>query len=168
MSRMLFEAVPVTTELDMRLRRLESRIAQTEAMLRERATPAPVAPAPAPVAPAPIAPAPVAPAPVPVAPAPDRRWAEIGSRLEALALKLKLHYEQAGGERAPHALDELGDRVQDAFTAAGNAIHDEAVRSDIREVGAMVGEALADAMTTAGEDMRVALRRAEARKGGTP
>jgi hypothetical protein len=104
---------------------------------------------------------------VPVAPAPDRRWAEIGSRLEALALKLKLHYEQAGGERA-NALEEVGDRVQDAFTAAGNAIHDDAVRSDVREVGAMVAEALTEAMTAVGEDVREALRRAEARKGETP
>jgi hypothetical protein len=168
MSRVLYEAVPVTTELDVRLRRMESRIAQMEAAMRERATAAapPVARIPAPVAQVP-APAPVARVPVeaPVAPPPDRRWAEIGSRLEALALKLKLHYEQAGGERA-HALDEVGDRVRDAFTAAGNAIHDEAVRSDVRDVGAMVADALADAMTTVGEDMREALRRTET-KGGT-
>jgi hypothetical protein len=153
MSRTLYEAVPVATELDQRLRRLESRVGTVEAALA--APPAAVPPA--------------TPAPVPVVPGrPDPPWAEIGSRLEALALKLKLHYEQAGGERAPHALDELRDRVQDAFAAAGNAFHDDAVRSDVREVGVMVGEAVADALTTVGDDMREAVRRTEAGKGGTP
>ena len=39
MGRVLYEAVPATTELDLRLRRLESRIAKLEALLRERADP---------------------------------------------------------------------------------------------------------------------------------
>jgi hypothetical protein len=144
MSRTLYEAVPVATELDARLRRLENRIGQVEAALRAPAVPA-----------------------VPAVPASDRRWAEIGSRLEALALKLKLHYEQAG-DGAPHAMDELRDRVQDAFTAAGTAIHDEAVRSDVHAVGLMVGEAVADALTTVSDDVREALHRTEAMKGETP
>jgi hypothetical protein len=77
----------------------------------------------------------------------DRRWAEIGSRLEALALKLKLHYEQAGGDGSPHAFDALRALVEDAFTATGNAVNDDAVRADVREVGVMVAEAMADALT---------------------
>lgn len=158
MGRTLYEAVPVTTELDLRLRRLESRIGQIEASL-----PAPPA-SPGPTALGPAAPVLAAPPPG----RPDPRWAEIGSRLEALALKLKLHYEQVGGGRPPHALDELRDRVQDAFAAAGNAFHDDAVRSDVREVGLMVGEAVSDALTTVGEDMREALQRPETKKGGTP
>lgn len=155
MSRMLYEAVPVTTELDMRLRRIEGRIGRIETALRE---PVPPAEPPPPEPP---------PASKQASPA-DRRWAEIGSRLEALALKLKLHLEQAGSERSPNTLDELRVRVQDAFTATGNAIHDDAVRADVREVGVMVGEAVADALSSVGDDMREALHRVDARKGGTP
>lgn len=145
MSRTLYEATPVTTELDMRLRRMEGRIGRIEAALRKPAAPAA---------------APAAPPAGPVAPPGNQRWAEIGSRVEALALKLKLHYEQAGGDGPPRAFDELHDSLQDAFTATGNAIHDDAVRADVREVGAMVAEAVADALTTVGDDMREALHRA--------
>jgi hypothetical protein len=152
MSRTLYEAVPVTPEVDVRLRRIESRIGRIEAALRERATVS-------------ITPAVVS---APATPAANKQWAEIGSRLEALALKLKLHYEQAGGDAAPRALDELRDRVEDAFTATGNAIRDDAVRADVREVGVMVGDAVADALTTVGGDMRAALHRAQVSKGGTP
>lgn len=137
MGRMLYEAVPVTSEVDVRLRRIESRIGRIEAALRERAAPA-VALA--------VPPADTRPG--------DGHGAEIGSRLEALALALTLHYEQADGAGAPRALDELRDRVEDAFTADGNAIDDEAVRANVREVGVMV----ADALTTVGGEMRAARR----------
>jgi hypothetical protein len=54
-------------------------------------------------------------------------WAELSERLEALALKLKLHLEQAGaGDVVPQALGELREWMEDAFSAAGNAINDEA------------------------------------------
>jgi len=88
----------------------------------------------------------------------NRRWAEIVARLDALALKLKLHYEQIGGDGMPRALDELRDSVQDAFTATGNAIQDEAVRADAREVGQLVAETVADSLSTVSGDVREALR----------
>ena len=132
MSRTLFEAVPMTAEVDLRLRRIENRITGIEAALRDRA------PAP------------------PPKPAVNRRWAEIVARLDALALKL--HYEQIGGDGMPRALDELRDSVQDAFTATGNAIQDEAVRADAREVGQLVAETVADSLSTVSGDVREALR----------
>src|SRR5688500_11780111 len=107
MSRTVFEAVPVATEMELRIRRMEGRIARIEAAL-----PPPAAP------------------PVP-GPATRRRWSELADRLDALALKLKLHYEQAGGDGGPRALHELHDSVREAFTAAGNAIQDDAVRADV-------------------------------------
>jgi hypothetical protein len=146
MGRTLYEAVPRTSELDLRLRRIESRIGQIEAGLRPPAAPA-------------------APPPVALPQSGSRRWAEIGSRLEALALKLKLHYEQAGGDGAPRTLDALGESIRDAFTATGNAVNDEAVRADVREAGVILAEAVADTLTTVGDDMREALRRPPARKG---
>jgi hypothetical protein len=156
MSRTLYEAAPVTTELDMRLRRIEARIGRMEAALREPATGAEP-----PVAAERRA---AEPAAAKKASAAHRRWAEIGSRLEALGLALKPHYEQAGSGGSPNTLDELRDRVEDAFAATGNAVHDEAVRAEAREVGVMVAEVL----TMVGDDMRDALHRAEEREGGTP
>jgi hypothetical protein len=144
MSRAVFEAVPVATEMELRVRRVEQRIARIEADVR--------APAP------PSAPA----------HATHRRWAELADRLDALALKLKLHYEQAGGDGLPRALDELRDSVREAFTAAGNAIQDDAVRTDVREVGAMVAEAVADGLSTVGSDLRDAVHRPGRRKEQTP
>ena len=146
MSRAVFEAVPVATEMELRIRRIEARVARIEAAL-------------------PIAAA----APTVVAEqAIHRRWAELAGRVDALALKLKLHYEQAGGDGVPRALDELRDSVREAFTAAGNAIQDDAVRADVREVGVMVAEALADGLSTVGSDLREALHRPDEREGRTP
>jgi len=144
MSRAVFEAVPVATEMELRTRRLEERIARIEAALSPPAAP-----------------------PVP-GPATHRRWSELADRLDALALKLKLHYEQAGGDGVPRALDELRDSVQEAFTAAGNAIQDDAVRTDVREVGVMVAEAVADGLTTVGSDLREAMHRPDRPKKPTP
>jgi hypothetical protein len=144
MSRAVFEAVPVATEMELRLRRVEERIARIEA------TPRDPAPPPARV------------------PGTHRRWAELADRLDALALKLKLHYEQAGGDGLPQALDELRDSVREAFTAAGNAIHDDAVRTDVREVGAMVAEAVADGLTMVRSDLRDAVHRPAREKGKAP
>jgi len=164
MGRTLYEAAPEASGLDLRLRRVESRVGLIEAGLRERA--AQTAPPPAPMPPA--APPPTAMPPAAPPPVADRRWTEIGSRLEALALKLKLHYEQAGGDGAPRTLDGLRDSIRDAFTATENAVNDEAVRADVREAAVMVAGAVADTLTTVGDDMREALRRPQARKGEEP
>jgi len=71
-------------------------------------------------------------------------WSELGERLEALALKLKMHLEQSGTSEVPKTLSTLRVAVSDAFEAAGNAVRDEAVRADIKEAGRL----LADAVST--------------------
>jgi hypothetical protein len=154
MGRTLYEAAPMTTELDVRLRRIEGRIGRIEAAQRDRAAPA--------------APPTVAPPSVGPPPAGNRRWAEIGSRLEALALKLKLHYQQAGGDGAPRTIDEVRAGLRSAFAATENAVNDEAVRADVRSTGVMLADAVADALTTVGDDMREALHRTEEERGGIP
>jgi hypothetical protein len=159
MGRTLYEAAPMTSEIDVRLRRIESRISRIEAARSDR---------PAPAGPPPVAPPPVAPPVVGPPQVGSRRWAEIGSRLEALAVKLKLHYHQAGGDGAPRTIDEVRESIRDAFTATENAVNDEAVRTDVREAGVMVAEAVADALTAVGGDLREALHRTEVKKGGTP
>jgi hypothetical protein len=90
----------------------------------------------------------------------NQNWAELSERLEALALKLKMHLEQASaGDGVPQALGELRERVEDAFTAAGNAINDEAVRSDVREVGRLLADAVSMSLAKVGDDVRDALER---------
>jgi len=87
------------------------------------------------------------------------QWSEVGERLEALALKLKLHFEQARDEEAADALGRLRKDIEDAFEAAGNAVKDEAVRADAREVGRLFGDALATTLEKFGDEIRNATNR---------
>lgn len=84
-----------------------------------------------------------------------RRWSEVGERIEALALKLKLHFEQTGrtGEAA-EPLQKIRASVQDAFEAAGNAVRDDAVKADLRETGRLFLDALSVSLAKAAENLR--------------
>lgn len=85
-------------------------------------------------------------------------WKEVGDRLSALGLKLKLHTEEERADR-----DEDGDdaiaRVKAAFEdvmeALGDASRDPAVRADVRSVV----DALGDAANATVEEVRDALVR---------
>jgi hypothetical protein len=84
-----------------------------------------------------------------------RRWSEVGERIEALALKLKLHFEQAGRpEEATDPLRKIRDSLTDAFEAAGNAVRDDAVKADVRETGRLFLDALSVSLARAAEHLR--------------
>lgn len=83
----------------------------------------------------------------------DQTWHAVSQRLDALALKLKLHLEQ-GGADLPAALDQFGRSLADAFTTLGDAVKDEAVRADVRETGRLVGEAVSDTVSQLRDDVR--------------
>jgi hypothetical protein len=88
------------------------------------------------------------------------RWQEVMNRAEALALKLKLHMEQAGDDTGGEAaLDRFRAAMDDAFTAAGNAVRDDAVRADVREMGRLMLEAVTAAVDRAGGEVREQLDR---------
>lgn len=70
------------------------------------------------------------------------KWSELGDQLNALALKVKLHFEQTGSTEGREALKKLGDSVNEAFEAAGNAVQDNAVRADVREAGKLFASAM--------------------------
>ena len=75
----------------------------------------------------------------------SNQWSEVGERLEALALKLKLHFEQTGRrEEIPDAVERLRSSVSEAFEAAGNAVRDDAVKADVREAGRLFAAIAAD------------------------
>ena len=87
-------------------------------------------------------------------------WTNLSERLEALALKLKLHLEQSGAtDGVPQALGDLRERVEGAFAAAGNAVSDEAVRADVREVGRLLADAMSTSFAKVSDDVRDAWER---------
>ena len=72
-------------------------------------------------------------------------WDEVGDRLSALALKLKLHAEEELSDeelREKCGFDKLAKSVQETFDALGDAMEDDAVRSDVRDAGRAFVEAL--------------------------
>lgn len=75
----------------------------------------------------------------------NEAWAEVGDRISALCLKLKLHAEEelTDDEVCERAgLHKLQAAVEQATDAIGDAYKDEAVRSDARDVARAVLEAV--------------------------
>jgi hypothetical protein len=84
---------------------------------------------------------------------------ELSDRLESLALKLKLHFEQTQDDGVHEALRALRDTVEGAFEATGNAVNDAAIRADVREVGRLITDGIATAVHRATDDVRDRLDR---------
>ena len=83
------------------------------------------------------------------------RWYEVGERLEALGLKLKLHFQQTGREdETADTLQRLRTSVNEAFESAGNAVKDDAVKSDVRETGRLFLDALSASLAAASEKLK--------------
>lgn len=85
---------------------------------------------------------------------PKQAWSETGERLNALGLKLKLHFEQASGsgadterEEVASAVERLTEVVREAFDAIGRAAKDPAVRDDVKGVGEALGSALSSSLS---------------------
>ncbi|MEM9564455.1 MAG: hypothetical protein AAGA93_17665 [Actinomycetota bacterium] len=102
------------------------------------------------------------------------QWADVKSKVEGLGLKLKLHIQQEADEddeREPGstraAMEDLGERLEDAFEAFGNAARDPAVRADVKEIGLLLRDALNDTMSQAGDRMRAAADAAGRTDGGS-
>lgn len=93
-------------------------------------------------------------------------WDEVGDRLQELGLKLQLHLEQAAKEgrtededRIREALHAVSDAVEQAFNALGNAAGDDAVRSDLRDVGGSVVSAFEATFSELGDRVKGLLDR---------
>jgi len=85
---------------------------------------------------------------------PESHWKAVGERVEALGQKLKEHLAQTDTTDLSQALDHLGRSVREAFDAAGNAVRDDAVRGDVREVGRLLGDAVAATLNRARGDVK--------------
>jgi len=86
-------------------------------------------------------------------------WQAVADRLEALGLKLKLHFEQV--ERGPvaeisEAFDRLGSAIESTFSAIGSAVEDPAVREDANQLATALGDALADTLSEASQELAAA------------
>jgi Flp pilus assembly pilin Flp len=92
----------------------------------------------------------------------DRKtaWEAVADRLDALGLKLKVHFEEAGGQvkEVNDAFERLGSAIEATFSAIGAAVQDPAVREDANNLAATLGDALADTLSHAGQELEVAAK----------
>lgn len=112
-------------------------------------------------------------------------WKAVRSKTESLGLKLKLHLEQevkqaegvaddqptddgtassaddgAGRSDARAAIEDLASKVADAFDAVGDAAKDAAVRADVKDIGNLLKDALADTFTSVSSDVGDLMKKA--------
>lgn len=84
-------------------------------------------------------------------------WSEVGDRLSALCLKLKLHAQEELSDddvRDKAGLDKLRAVVEEIADAIGDAYDDEAVRADAKDMAS----AFVDAIDATVRDARDRLR----------
>lgn len=82
---------------------------------------------------------------------PQDSWSEVGKVLEGLALKIKLHYEEAQGaaEDIGRGLDAARTGVERAFESLGDAVRDPAIKSDVRHAAAALSDAVGNTLSAA-------------------
>lgn len=87
-------------------------------------------------------------------------WREVASKAESLGLKLKLHLEQEQDETSEREVgdtkamvDELGQRLTDAFDSLGNAAKDPAVHADVKDIGNGLRDALMSTFSAVGAEV---------------
>ncbi len=90
------------------------------------------------------------------------RWQEVKTKVEGLGLKLKLHLEQEADEHGPDgeatgqaqaAIEEMGAKLQDAVNSLGNAAKDPAIRSDLKDLGELLRDAMNETFSTVGAEV---------------
>ncbi|HET9656732.1 MAG TPA: hypothetical protein VFP72_15375 [Kineosporiaceae bacterium] len=95
-------------------------------------------------------------------------WHETGERFSSLGAKLKQHYEQQRGTDAEQskaevrdALKRLSGALEDAFEAIGSAARDDAVKSDVKQVGQSLVGALGVTFNEVSAEVQRAFNRGE-------
>jgi Flp pilus assembly pilin Flp len=96
-------------------------------------------------------------------------WHEASERFGSLGSKLKTHYELQRGQEADEAKAEVKDALhrlsgalEDAFEALGKAAKDDAVKTDVKQVGQSLATALGATFTEVSGE----LQRAFTKRGG--
>ena len=65
-------------------------------------------------------------------------WGQVGDKLSAFLLKLKLHAQEELSEqdlKSMEGMDKLRTVINEAFEAMGDAYKDDAVRTDAKDAG---------------------------------
>ena len=86
-------------------------------------------------------------------------WAEVGDRLSALMLKLKLHAEEELSDedvREKCGVEKLSAVIEETAEAISDAYEDEAVRADAKQLARAFVDALDTTMRDAQERVRSA------------
>jgi hypothetical protein len=83
-------------------------------------------------------------------------WDAVADRLDALGLKLRVHFEEAGGQvrEVNEAFEHLGSAIEAAFSAIGAAVNDPAVREDAHALAELLSDALADTLSQGGTELQ--------------
>jgi hypothetical protein len=88
-------------------------------------------------------------------------WCEVADRIQALALKLKLHAEEELAEvdvSLPDVVERIGTAVSAASEALADAARDEAIRQDLRDVGSALRDAISNSLHAAGAAARASTK----------
>jgi len=102
----------------------------------------------------------------------QERWQDVRDKVEGLGLKLKLHLEQeqdeadtsaAPGETTA-AIEEMGAKLQDAFNSLGNAAKDPAIRADMKDLGALLKDAMTETFAAVGAEVEGIIKKTKAEK----
>ena len=82
-------------------------------------------------------------------------WEAVADRVDALGLKLKVHFEDAAGqlEEVNEAFEGLGSAIEAIFSAIGAAVRDPEVREDADDLAASLVDALAGTLSNAGREL---------------
>lgn len=83
-------------------------------------------------------------------------WEAVADRLDALGLKLKMHFEEAGGQvrEVNEAFEHLGSAIETSFSAIAAAVQDPAVREDANALAVALSDALADTLSQGGIELQ--------------
>ena len=97
-------------------------------------------------------------------------WEHVGADFNKLGGKLRDHFaeernastteESASKASLKESVDRLAEALSNAFEAMAKASKDDAVRSDVKQVGRSLSNALGITFEEVGEDIGGALRRA--------
>jgi enamine deaminase RidA (YjgF/YER057c/UK114 family) len=85
-------------------------------------------------------------------------WSQVADAVSGLALKLKLHFEEAAGETAEQAktaVDAIGDSVEAAFEGLTASVKDDAVKQDVKDVAAGLRDALSNTFADLASQLHV-------------
>jgi len=101
---------------------------------------------------------------------PQESWKEVADKVESLGLKLKMHLEQEADDDVAEpepgdtkaAFENLGEQLEDAFEAFGNAAKDKAIHQDMRDIGGLLRDALVTTFSAVGAEVDKAMKKAEA------